>query len=114
MKDNKELFMKEYLCKLVEPSEGYIKAYELWIKYHYECERHDKFICTGPLDRDGFIRPANAQQQIAIIRNARNLKGISINEARKYKLKNEELNKAKLNVNRLTSEGLEREYRRLF
>ena len=33
MPDNKELFMREYLCKWPEPSEGYQEAYKLWIKF---------------------------------------------------------------------------------
>jgi len=47
MQDNKELFMRKYLCKWNEPSEDYREAYKLWIKYYYECERFDQFVCIG-------------------------------------------------------------------
>jgi len=114
MKDNKELFMKEYLCKLVEPSEGYQEAYKLWVKYHYECERFDKFVCTGGTDEYGFVKPSDMHERLLINRNSSNLINDLYTKIKIIGISSEDLEKAKRDVNRLTCKGLEEEYRRLF
>ena len=114
MKDNKELFMREYLCKWFEPSEGYKEAYKLWIKYYYECERFDQFVCTGDIDEYGFVKPSNGFESLAINGNASYLINNLYMEAKTIGICKEDIKRAKQDANRLTCKGLQEEYRRLF
>jgi len=114
MPDNKELFMREYLCKWPEPSEGYQEAYKLWIKYRYKCERFDQFVCKGNLDEYGFVKPIDTHERILINRNSSNLIKDLYYNAKIFGISNEDLKHAKRDASRLTCKGLEEEYRRLF
>jgi len=106
-------FLNEYISEYTNNNEEYLKAYELWIDYSYKCERHDQFVCTGPKDEYGFIKPASSEEHRAINNNARVLTNYLISNAKLYGLTDEVLSNAKKDVNRLSCEGLEREYRRI-
>jgi hypothetical protein len=116
---NQNDFRKEYLCEWVI-SDEYKKAYELWIWYEYNCEMYDRVVCSGRLDSYGFIRPTSAIENRAIGINANKMKNKILDEAEKYnKTNNKEIpdddwNSAKKEVQRLTWEGIQREYKRIY
>jgi len=112
--NNRELFMREYLCEWVKPSEGYQEVYKLWVKYHYECEKFDEFICTGGIDEYGYVRPIDIHERILINRNSSKLISDLYSKAKIIGIISEDVQNAKRDVNRLTSKSLQEEYRRLF
>lgn len=111
--ENKFEFAKEYLCEW-KPSESYQMAYKLWIKYHYECERYDEFVCTGERDKSGFISPKDSHEQALINRFASEKMNEVITMVKKYGISNEEWLNAKREVSRLNLNGLVSEYDRLY
>lgn len=106
-------FAKEYLCEWI-PNEIYDKAYGLWIKYHYECERFDEFVCTGGRDEYGFIKPANNNEFSTINQFAINKRSEIISLAKEYGIPYEKMKSANKDVSKLTLYGLVKEYNRLF
>ncbi len=112
--DNEDKFLKEYLNYWTVPSEGYKEAYKLWVKYHYECERYDQFVCTGELDDYGFIRPASGFERQMINQNATNLMNQMLLERKRIGISKDDFQNAKNIVGRLTCKGLQEEYERLY
>lgn len=113
--DNKEKFLKEYLCEWIKPSNKYQEAYKLWVKYHYKCERYDQFVCTGNLiDEYGFIKPSDGFERTMINTNASNLISNLLNEAKIIEISNEDLRAARKEAEKLTWKGLQEEYQRLY
>lgn len=107
------IFIKEYLCKWTL-SEEYKKAYELWIWYEYQCEIYDKTICTGRCDRDGYIIPILSQEKQLINSNAYKLHRYIEEMALNYHVSKDNWFSAKRDVERLTWEGIQREYKRIY
>ena len=95
-------------------SEEYNEAYKINLNYSYQCERYDKFICTGKLDEYGFIKPASGYEHRSINHNAEILFDDMLIKARVYNLSGESLLYAKNDVDRLSWKGLQEEYARLF
>lgn len=112
-RNNKELFRQEYLMKWSENLSPYNFAYELWIDYEYQCEKYDRVVCHGELDRQGFTKPASGYESRLINLHASNLASIVISKAKELKISNKDLQDARRNVNRLTWKGIQEEYQRL-
>jgi len=111
--DNKELFKREYLCKWIKNSEEYYKAYKLWIDYEYNCEKFDKIVCHGEIDKQGFIRPRGLDELRSINQNANYLRDMVFKRAKKLAINNKDLEDARKEVNKLTWKGIQEEYQRL-
>ena len=75
---DRNIFQAEF-----KPSEADIKARELAVKYHYECETFDRTVCTGRVVR-GSILPADARELGLINMHARNVLRIIMREAEDY------------------------------
>ena len=110
---NEDLFRKEYLCEWVI-DDDYKKAYELWIWYEYYCEKCDQSICNGGYDNQGFIRPSSSLEMRAINDNAWRLRNQIFEEAKKHSISDEVYKLAKKDVQRLSWDGIQKEYKRLF
>ena len=41
-------------------------AYRLWLGYYVDCERYDRTVCTGGLDKYGDARPADSHERALI------------------------------------------------
>lgn len=104
-------FRREYLCEWLEPSEEYLFAYKLLIKYHFECERYDQTVCSMR-DKRGVARPANRWEASEINRHTmikhRELLSMC------YGIDDKTFKQAKQDVLRLSLKGFEQEYDRLF
>jgi len=112
--NNEELFKREYLGKLYEPSECYLRAYDLWIDYEYNCDKFDRDICHGGIDSQGFVKPTNTHELREINQNANYLRDkvwIRAKELGIFDFK--DFNNARRDVNRLTWKGIQEEYQRL-
>ena len=113
--NNEELFKREYLGKLYEPSECYSRAYELWIDYEYNCEMFDRNICHGGLDNQGFTKPAGTHELRAINQNANYLRDKIWMRAKELGIFNfKDFSNARKDMNRLTWKGIQEEYQRLY
>lgn len=66
-----------------KPSLQFIKARELAVKYHYECETFDRTVCTGRVVR-GSILPADARELGLINMHAKNVLRLIMREAEDY------------------------------
>lgn len=105
-------FVREYLADFSE-NKDYAKAYELRIKYNYECERFDQFACATRNERGEAI-PRNEGERRLIGQHARNKMTEIQLEAKKFGISDQAWRNAKRKTERLTFEGLQREYERLF
>lgn len=45
-------------------------AYWLWLGYYVDCERYDRTVCTGGLDKYGDARPADSHERALICTHA--------------------------------------------
>lgn len=109
---NEDLFMKEYLS-VWNLSDEYLRAYELWIWYQFNCEKYDRSICTGNYDKEGFIMPLTNQERRYININAYNQLMYIENKAKEYGIAKDNWFKAKRDVEHLTWDGIQQEYKRL-
>lgn len=110
---NEFVFAKEYLCEWIHNG-NYDKAYELWVKYHYECERWDEFVCTGNRDESGFIKPINDYERSKSNFFATEKRKEIMALARHYEISQDTMRSANKEVSRLTLSGLVSEYNRIF
>lgn len=111
--NNKELFQREYLSKWFTFSEGYYRAYELWIDYEYNCEKFDKTVCHGGVDSQGFIKPSSGYELKLINENANYLRDKVWIRSKELAIPNKDLEDARKDVNKLTWKGIQEEYQRL-
>lgn len=87
---DKNSFTREYLGEWI-PNKIDNKAYALWIKYNYECERFDDFVCTGGRDEHGFIKPASHHEFITINKFAGSKRDEIMTLAKEYGIPSEEM-----------------------
>ncbi len=107
-----KIFRREYLAEW-RVNDGYKKAYELWIEYYYECERFDESVCSGGIDRDGFVMPRDGFECRSINKFAYYKRRDIVERARQYGISDKEWESSKRDAARLNKDGVIREYRRL-
>ena len=110
--DNKEIFKKEYMS-IWQTSESYNQAFRLWVYYQYQCELYDRKTCAGNIRFDG-IMPSNAWEYAKINQHAYHEMTYILGEAKRLEINDNDWNEAKRDVNRLTWEGIQKEYQRLY
>lgn len=104
-------FKREYLARWIG-SEVYENAYKLCVQYEYKCEQYDRSICTL-FDEDGFAVPKSTSEHRQMYSNAISKQDYLRSERKRLGIDNKTWQEARKEVNRLSFDRLEQEYKRI-
>ncbi len=96
--------MFDFYNDIFKKDPKYDQAYKLYLEYLYQCSIFDKAHCS--IREHGQYLPASKFEELAIKRNSEIQKKKMLEKATVLKVSNEELNRAKKELSRISDDGI--------